>query len=378
MRIRSVEAVPYRIPYRTAFRMATASMPAAEHVLVRIATDDGVVGVAEAPARPMIYGESQASIVMAIRQWFAPAILGMDPFAVEQLRGRLAAVVHNNTAKAAIDIALHDLQGKALGQPCWRLLGAASESVAVSSMLSMGEPGEVAAEARALLDGLGIRSFKVKIDADVAAHTAVLAAVREEVGPQCTLYADANRSMRAEEVLRLVRAAAELDLRFVEDPTPVEDTGGRRFLAEHMDIPLLADEAATTLGAAGRELLAGTARAVSVKVARTGFTDSRKLVGLAEGMHASVLIGSQGDAAVGTAAALAFGAAHAATAAHACEIDFYRHLEDDIVTEPPVIADGRMAVDPTAPGIGVAIDEDKLAHYQVHPPALTSVEGDNA
>ncbi|WP_213453199.1 mandelate racemase/muconate lactonizing enzyme family protein [Rhizomonospora bruguierae] len=365
MKIESVTAVPFRIPYRRTFHMATASMPAADHVLVRVTTDDGLVGVAEAPARPAIYGESQRSIVTAIREWFAPAITGMDAFAVEQLGARLAGAVHNHTAKGAIDIALHDLQGKALGQPCWRLLGAASESVPVASMLSIGPPAAVAEEAGELKRELGIDSFKIKVDGDVAAGVAILAAVRAAVGPTARLYVDANRSMRAEEVLRLAARAADLDLCLIEDPTPLDDVAGRRLLAARLDIPIMADEAATTPGAAARELMGGTARAVSVKTARTGFRDSAKIVGLAQSLNVPTVIGSQGDSAIGTAAALAFGAAFSSTAAQGCELDFFRTLSDDLVTVPPVIRGGRMAVDQQAPGIGVTIDEDKLRHYRV-------------
>src|SRR5690606_40200926 len=112
MKIVSVTAIPFRIPYRSAFRMATASMPAADHVLVKVTTDEGLVGGAEGPARPMIYGESQRSIVTAGRDWFAPAITGLDPFEIERVWSRLSEVVHNHTAKGALDIALHDLQGK--------------------------------------------------------------------------------------------------------------------------------------------------------------------------------------------------------------------------------------------------------------------------
>ncbi len=365
MKIVSVTAIPFRIPYRSAFRMATASMPAADHVLVKVTTDEGLVGVAEAPARPMIYGESQQSIVTAIRDWFAPAITGLDPFEIERVWSRLSEVVHNHTAKGALDIALHDLQGKMLGMPCWRLLGMASTSLPVVSMLSLGEPQAVAEEAAALQQELGINAFKLKVDPDVAAGVAILEAVRSAVGPQARIYVDANRSMRADEVLRLATRTRDLDLSLIEDPTPVDDVAGRRWLAARLDVPIVADETATTLTAAARELAGGTAQAVSIKTARTGFRESAKIVGLAQGMNALTVIGSQGDSAVGVAAALAFGAAHASTAAQGAELDFFRHLADQIVTEPPVIRAGRMAVDPTVPGIGVTVDEDKLRQYRV-------------
>jgi L-alanine-DL-glutamate epimerase-like enolase superfamily enzyme len=345
--------------------MATGSLAGAEHVLVRVRTDDGLVGIAEAVSRPMIYGESQQSIVAAIQNWIAPIIVGCDPFAVEDVAQRLSRVVNNNTAKGAIDIALHDLQGKALGVSCWRLLGAAQPHMSITCMLSMGDPQAMADEAVQLRDELGVTAFKVKIDADVNAAVASLNAIRAAVGDGPRIYVDANRSMRPEQVLHAMRRLADVDLYLFEDPTPIEDEAGRAALAARLDIPIMADETARTLGAAANELASGRVSAVSVKPARTGFTISRKIVGLAESRNAHTIMGSQGDASIGVAAALCFGAAHASTAAEGGELDFFRQLSDDIVTTRPTISEGRMTVPTDAPGIGAEVDEDKLRHYRV-------------
>src|SRR5919198_4002765 len=107
MQITRVEAIPFCIPYHEPIHFATGVLTSAEHVLVRVHTDEGIVGQAEAPARPMIYGESQASIVSAIKLWFEPVLLGLDPFQVEGANKRIRWVVANDTAKGALDLALH-------------------------------------------------------------------------------------------------------------------------------------------------------------------------------------------------------------------------------------------------------------------------------
>ena len=133
MKITSIEAIPFAIPYGKPMRFASGAVTVADHVLVRVHTDDGLVGVAEAPPRPYTYGESQTSIVSAISGWFAPALIGLDPFARETVRGLLGRTVGNHTAKGAVDIAIWDVLGKALGQPVTSLLGGAGTSMRVAA-----------------------------------------------------------------------------------------------------------------------------------------------------------------------------------------------------------------------------------------------------
>ncbi len=78
MKITAIEAIPFAIPYTKPLRFASGEVHTAQHVLVRVHSDDGVVGVAEAPARPFTYGETQESIVAAIQTLFAPRIVGMS------------------------------------------------------------------------------------------------------------------------------------------------------------------------------------------------------------------------------------------------------------------------------------------------------------
>src|SRR4051812_23081765 len=117
MKITRVECVPYNIPYHHPIVAASGTLSSAEHVLIRIHTDDGPVGVSEAVVRAFVYGESQASIVEAVRLWFEPALINADPFAVEDILSRISWIPANNTVHGAIDIALHDIRGKAVGVP---------------------------------------------------------------------------------------------------------------------------------------------------------------------------------------------------------------------------------------------------------------------
>ncbi|MEB3372281.1 mandelate racemase/muconate lactonizing enzyme family protein [Saccharopolyspora mangrovi] len=364
MQITSIETVPFTIPYRHPVVAASGVLRSAQHVLVRVHSDDGLVGVGEAVARSFVYGESQASIVAAFREWLEPAVIGLDPFAVEEILERTNWVVANNTARGALDIALHDLRGKATGLPSWRLLGGMQTSVQVTRILGMGEAQEVADEASQAFSEQGVASFKVKVGTHLLSDVARIAAVREAVGEDATIYVDANHGWTAEQAIRALTAMAEYNVALVEEPSPAGDRIGRLRVAQQVPIPIMADESAPTVADAARELTSGSARALSIKTTRTGFTESARLVALADALGARTLLGSQADSMIGAAASLAFGAAHPQVAREPGELDYFSVLADYVVTEPLEVRGGVLTAS-QRPGIAVEIDEDKLSHYRV-------------
>ncbi|MFJ5698708.1 mandelate racemase/muconate lactonizing enzyme family protein [Arthrobacter sp. NPDC093139] len=364
MKITSIEAIPFIIPYRHPIVAASGILDSAEHVLVRVHTDEGLVGIGEAASRSFVYGESQASIVAAIRQWLEPALLGADPMAVEDLYERTSWLVANNTARGALDVALHDLRGKVTGMPSWLLLGGVKRPLRVTRILTMGEAEEAADEARQAVAKSGISAFKVKVGTGLRSDVARIAAVREAVGEEATIYVDANHGWRAEEAILALTAMAEYGLDLVEEPCPASDTIGRQRLAQHVPISVMADESAPTLADAARELISGSSRALSIKTTRTGFTESARLVSLAGALGARTLLGSQADSMVGTAALLAFGSAFPRVASEPGELDYFNVFTDHLVTNELVVQNG-VLVPSELPGIGVDIDEDKLCHYRI-------------
>jgi L-alanine-DL-glutamate epimerase-like enolase superfamily enzyme len=364
MKIRAIEAVPFVLPYAKPFHMASGEVTEAAHVLIRVRTDEGLDGVAEAVSRPMIYGESQESIVAAVRRWFEPALLGTDPFDVERLQGVLGAVAANETVKGALDMALHDIRGKAAGLPTWHLLGAAARSLRVTRMLGMGSPQAVVDEAAEAAERHGITSFKVKIDNDVETGVRLLGALRERLGADAVLYVDANQSLTLDNALEILPRIEPFGISLLEEPVPADDVVARARIAAATRVPILADESARSVEEAGRQITSGSARAISIKTARTGYTRSTRIIGLAQGLHARTVIGSQGDSALGAITSATFGAAFAATSAEPAELDYFLGLRDQIVANVPVISGGRIGIDETVTGNGVRLDEDKLAHYR--------------
>ncbi|HET7780988.1 MAG TPA: enolase C-terminal domain-like protein [Arthrobacter sp.] len=364
MKIAAIEAIPYSIPYRHPLHFASGSVHEADHVLVRLRTDDGVVGLADTPPRPYTYGETQKSIAAVVQDVFAPQLIGVDIFDREKIQEILYRTIHNQTAKGAVDIALWDVIGKTLGQPVTKLLGGYTDSLRVSHMLGFKPAQELLDLALEFRETYGITTFKLKtgrrpLHLDIEAARAL----REGLGGDAELYMDANRGWSANEAAEVLRRTADLGLQFLEEPDDAREVLGRRRLVANSPIPIAADESAPNLGEAAREILNGGANLLAVKTARSGFTEAAKIVGMAEGMGIDVYIGNQIDTQVGTVASVVFGAAFAHTAKRAAELSNYLDMADDLLAEPLQIIEGRIRV-PEGPGVGAGVNEEKLERYR--------------
>jgi L-Ala-D/L-Glu epimerase len=364
MKITSVEAIPFAIPYVKPLKFASGEVHTADHVLVRVHTDDGVVGIAEAPPRPFTYGETQAGIVAVIDQLFAPAVVGLTLIEREVVNARLARTVGNPAAKSAVDMAIWDALGRTLELPATSLLGGFTDRMRVSHMLGFADPAAMVAEAEKMRDLHGITVFKVKVGRrPVTLDTAVVRALRDRFGDSVELYVDANRGWTAAESLRAMQEMADLDLLFAEELCPAADVMGRRWLVERLDVPFIADESVPTPADVTREVLGKSATAISIKTARTGFTTSQRVHHLAEGLGLEVVMGNQIDGQLGSACSVAFGAAFELTSRRAGELSNFLDMSDDLLTEPLRIRDGLLRVPPGV-GLGVDVDPEKLARYR--------------
>ncbi|GAA1897506.1 MAG: enolase [Williamsia herbipolensis] len=365
MKITRVEAIPYRIPYRKPLRFASGEVHAADHVLVRVHTDDGVVGVADAPPRPFTYGETQRGVVAVIEDLFAEQIVGTTLLERETVRARLERTVGNPVAKSAVDMAMWDALGRNLDLSVGDLLGGHTDRMRVSHMLGFETPEAMVDEAIRMRDTHGITVFKVKVGRrPVELDTAVVRALRDGLGDGIELYVDGNRGWTAAESARAMDEMADLGLTLAEELCPADDVVSRRWLVQRLGVPFVADESATTPAEVTREILGGSATAVSIKTARTGFTGSVRVHHLCEGLGVDVVMGNQIDGQLGTACTVAFGAAFASTSRRAGELSNFLDMSDDLLVEPLTIQDGELAV-PPGPGLGVEIDPDKLAAYRI-------------
>ena len=375
MKITAVEAIPYAIPYTHPLKFASGEVTTADHILVRIHTDAGITGIADAPPRPYTYGETQASIKVIIEEVFGPDIIGLDPFDREKVHAVLHRTINNQVAKGAVDIALWDLLGKALQTPVHKLLGGYTDSMRVSHMLGFKPAKELLEEAQHFGEQYGITTSKLKVGRrPLSLDIEACHVLREGLGDDVEIYLDANRGWSANEAMEVLRRTADLGLTMLEEPCDAKEAMSRRRLVDHSPIPIVADESVPTAGDASRELLSGGANAICIKTARSGFTEATEILGLCTGLGVDVTMGNQIDTQVGSLATVTFGAAHRATSARAGELSNFLDMSDDLLAEPIKIVDGRIWVR-DLPGVGAEIDADKLEHYRTDKQKLLATTG---
>jgi L-alanine-DL-glutamate epimerase-like enolase superfamily enzyme len=364
MKIERIEAIPYAIPYARPLKFASGEVTSAEHVLIRVHTDSGLIGVADTPPRPYTYGETQDSIVSVVTKVFAPQLIGLDPFDRAKVRQLVRRTIHNQTAKGALDIALWDIIGVYLGTPVHKLLGGFTDSMRVSHMLGFKPAAELLDEALQFREMYGINTFKLKtgrrpLSLDIeACHV-----LREGLGGDTEIYLDANRGWTANEAMEVLRRTADLRLSMLEEPCDAGEAMGRRRLVQHSPIPIVGDESVSTLGDVSRELLSGGSSGICIKTARSGFTEAQQILGLCEGLGVDVTMGNQIDTQVGSLATVTFGAAFEASSRRAGELSNFLDMTDDLLADPLEIRDGSIRVR-DVPGVGARIDEDKLQRYR--------------
>ncbi len=363
MKVTTVEAIPFRIPFAQKKVWARGALEAAEHVLVRIRTDGGLTGTAEAPPRPTIYGESLRSIVAAVEDWFGPSVVGLDPFETEKMLDRFERWVGNPTARAAVDMALTDIKAQAAGVPVYRLLGGWTDRVPVCVRVPTGDADAVVRSCASFRDRYGINTFKIKVGMNPDGDAATLRAVRKALGPSARLCPDANQGYDPQTAIRVLRAVEDLDITLLEEPCRIDNDRGRLQVARSTTIPLMGDESCTNLAEVRRQLALGVVSVISIKVARTGFAVSRRIAHLCEAESVANLCGTQADSGIGAVCGAHF-AASCRNVKLASELTGFLDLTDDLLAETPKIENGFLELS-DRPGLGVRVDEEKLRRYRM-------------
>jgi L-alanine-DL-glutamate epimerase-like enolase superfamily enzyme len=366
VKIERIEAIPYAIPYTHPLKFASGEVETAEHVLIRIHTDDGLVGTADAPPRPYTYGETQDSIVSIVEKVFAPQLVGLEVLDRGKVRAVLDRTIHNQVAKGTVDIALWDLIGKSLGTPVHRLLGGYTDRLRVSHMLGFRPAQELLEEALRFGEEYGIATFKLKVGRrPLALDIEACHVLRAGLGDDVELYLDANRGWTANEALEVLRRTEGLGITRLEEPCDAKEAMSRQRLVSKSPIPIVGDESVPTAGDASRELLSGGCNSICIKTARSGFTEAQEILGLCTGLGVDVTMGNQIDTQIGSLATVTFGAAHEATSRRAGELSNFLDMADDLLADPIRIVDGTIGVR-DLPGVGAEVDEDKLARYRMN------------
>jgi len=360
-KIAEIHTLTFRLPMAGALSWGQASrMDTLEHVLVRVITDTGHVGLAEAPPRPTIYGETPESIQTIIQKYLAPKLIGLEVADFESANRQMGTIANNHTAKGAIDICLYEAFAAWQGQSLLDYFNPPNRKIKVSYILGISDRVTMLAEVKAVYDR-GVRVFKVKVGRNFTDDLTRIQELQAEFkGSQLELYADANEGLWPEQAAAQLRQLAELDILYVEEPLPVEMLSERAALREAQILPLIADDSVFTPRDLTRELRYHTFDILNIKTARTGYTQSLQMLAAARQQHKGVMVGSQASSTLGTIRAAIF--AGLAGIDYPSELSFFLKLEDEIVNQPIKLVDGYLDLNSL---VGITVDEEQLRACQV-------------
>jgi L-alanine-DL-glutamate epimerase-like enolase superfamily enzyme len=364
VRITGVEIIPIKLPLLEPFVVSYGTFPNLATVLVRLESDGGLTGWGEGTPDPHVTGETFEGVAATLRH-LAPALLGRNPLdrstAMRLLESRVAGVP---TAKAALDIALHDLAGHVAGLPVWALLGGrAREALSISRVISLKSPEEMAIDAtRHVAAGFGTVKLKVGDAHDIRGDVRRVGAVREAVGPDIAIKIDVNGGWRTPgTAIGAARSIAPYEPEYVEQPVDRRDLEGMAEVRRLSGVPVMADEAVLSAHDALRAVRLRACDLINIKLMKCGgLLAALTLDAVAETAGVGCQIGTMVESSVASAAGL-----HLALALHnaaTVEMGGPIMLAEDVSGLRAYYERDRVTV-PDGPGLAVEPDEAILMRY---------------
>jgi L-alanine-DL-glutamate epimerase-like enolase superfamily enzyme len=370
VKIARLETIPVDVPIhpKLAIRGSIGTHASSPFLLVKVHTDEGITGLGEVSATPRWSGEDRVTAAHFIAEMIAPQLVGENALDLEQLSQRLRrAIAGNPFTKAAIEMALWDILGKAAGLPVYRLLGGpVREFVPTKWSISGREPARAAEIACWAVDQ-GFRAMKVKVGIDPDEDVARVRAVREAVGAGVRLGVDANGGWSPSVAVRTIDRLREFDIWFVEQPVAPGDVAWMARVRDQSNIPVIADESVWTAQDALGVARAGAADVLSIYTGKSGgIGPARKIATIAEAAGLGATVGSNLELGVGTAAMIHLAMATPGVTAEdfPCDIIGPFFYEADLLTERLPVSAGE-ARPPEGPGLGVELDERAVERYRV-------------
>ncbi|HMI48856.1 MAG TPA: dipeptide epimerase [Gemmatimonadaceae bacterium] len=265
------------------------------NVIVRLTDDDGLEGFGEA-APNRYYGESVSTVTAALGQ-FKPVLERADPFSLESIEANLNRVLRGNaSAKSAVSSALHDLVGKRLGFPVYRLWGLDAATVPQSSFtIAIAENEELA---KRVAEARDYPILKIKLGTD---RDEEIVRIVRNAAPAKRLRVDANAAWTAKHAVRMSDFLADQGVEMVEQPVPANDIEGLRFVRKSSKLPIFADE--SCLVATDVAKLAGAVDGINIKLAKCGsLREAMRMVHAARALDMQVMAGCMIESSLGISA----------------------------------------------------------------------------
>ena len=368
MKITRFETLPVRVPLKPGLTTKTAhgEHAVSTYVVLRVHTDEGLVGLGEATVDPRWSGETADSVISAIEKLIGPALTGEDPRSIHLLRAKMDRLMKLNPfTKSAVEMALWDITGKAAGVPVYQLLGGKVRDVVPIKLVvgAFDTPKAVQLAERFLKDG--VRTLKIKVGLDPEADVERVKAVRELAGSDIPIGIDANCGWNISVAMRTLRKLEPYNLLFAEQPIPPGNPEALAQLRPYTSAAIMADESVFTLNDAWLVAAAKAADVLSVYPGKNGgIWATVEIAHVAKAAGIVCHMGSNLELGVGSAAMLHVAAAVATIDSERYPSDIIGPLyhQADLLAEPLELGPPAAKV-PNGPGLGVELDEKQLKHF---------------
>jgi o-succinylbenzoate synthase len=351
----------FKIPM-VPFTIATGTMQFAQNVLIKVHTDEGIIGLGECSAFPMIVGETQLSCYNHAKD-FAGYWKGKNPLEIKERLKELDTIIAGNyTAKSAFDIALYDIAAKAANQPLYAFLGGTQKPIESDLTIGIDSPDAMASQAIEFKEK-GVRMIKVKLGKDPQTDIERIQKIRNVVGDSIKLRIDANQGWSTEDALPVLQALAPFEIEFCEQPMHKYYDDFLPALCAASPIPIMADESVFTHHDA-RKLIANKAcHLINIKFSKSGgIHEAIKIQSIAKQNNMACMMGGMLESRLALSAKMHFAMAHDNVKYYDMDTCLLGHLEDPIVGG--VQFNGMHLSISDAPGIGADVDPAYLSKLE--------------
>ena len=362
--IQRIEIFPIRLPLHEPFVIAYATQNDIPTVLVRMTTDDGAVGWGEATPDPNVTGETFHSTIAVLEHDLAPALISHDVRDREGLvRAMDARVDAVPAAKAALDIAAHDLVATMTGLPLWALLGGKSKPhLTISRVVSIKDPEAMAADAQQHV-GDGFETVKLKVGdwRNPRLDVARVAAVREAIGPDIGIKVDVNQGWQSPGIaIPAIRAMLASVPDYIEQPVDQHDIAALAEVRRATGAPIMADECVHGVREMQRVVELRAADLVNIKLMKTGgLVNALRVNAIAEAGGIVGQVGTMVESSIASAAGLHFAMSQANI--RTCEMGGPLMIAGDIGNLRTCYDRNHITL-PDRPGLGIDLDIDQIEH----------------
>jgi L-alanine-DL-glutamate epimerase-like enolase superfamily enzyme len=372
LKVTSIGAIPVRIPLSKSYIWSNGKVDFFTNVLIQVECDEGITGYGESD---IIFGVSQESpetIVQIVEKYIAPAIVGKDPFDIENILETMDEKIRGNySAKSGVEFALWDMKGKYLKQPVYNLLGGRyRDRVEVDYTIGIDTPRTMAQTAKRMLD-YGYKTFVVKVGRDIESDVERVRRVREAVGPSAKIRVDVNEGYTVEKAIKAIKQFERYGPELVEQPVARWDIRGMTRVSRAVDTPISADESNSSPHAAFQLIENEAVDVLNIKLPyHGGIWNSMKVASVAESAGIPVIVGGMNHFEVGRQAnrhfAVSVRIAHSGYA-HEGPGPASQSLTDNItkkvITYDDVKSQGGYVLPGDEYGLSVELDKEKVRLY---------------